>query len=72
MEKISPSQWLSTPEAPPIRPQRHVPNSITTIRRELAAAIAKLDQMLSPRLTWKSGRARNTATMSGMVMMPAT
>ena len=23
------------PEAPPIRPQRHVPNSISTIRREL-------------------------------------
>jgi hypothetical protein len=28
------------PEAPPIRPQSHVPYSITTIRRELAAAIA--------------------------------
>ena len=28
-------------EAPPIRPQRHIPNSIATIRRELTAAIAK-------------------------------
>ena len=28
------------PEAPPIRPQRHIPNSIATIRRELTAAIA--------------------------------
>jgi hypothetical protein len=33
--------WLVIdPEAPPIRPQRHVPNSIATIRLELAAAIA--------------------------------
>ena len=31
------------PEAPPIRPQRHVPNSIGTIRRELGeTALARL------------------------------
>ena len=29
------------PAAPPIRPQRHVPNSITTIHRKLAVAIAR-------------------------------
>jgi hypothetical protein len=29
------------PAAPPIRPQRHVPNSITTIHRRLALAIAR-------------------------------
>jgi hypothetical protein len=29
------------PEAPPIRPQRHVPNSIATVRRRLIVALAK-------------------------------
>jgi hypothetical protein len=38
--KNLPFPLVIDPEAPPIRPQRHVPNSITTIRRELAAAIA--------------------------------
>src|SRR6516165_7506688 len=31
---------VTDPAAPPIRPQRHVPNSIATIRRLLAVAIA--------------------------------
>jgi hypothetical protein len=31
---------VTDPAAPPIRPQRHVPNSIATIRRFLAVAIA--------------------------------
>jgi SRSO17 transposase len=38
-QKISPSQWLSTPRRPRSG-RNHVPNSITTIRRELTAAIA--------------------------------
>ena len=38
--KKSPFPVVIDPEAPPIRPQRHVPNSIATIRLELAAAIA--------------------------------
>ena len=29
------------PEAPPIRPERHIPNSIATIRRRLIVALAK-------------------------------
>jgi hypothetical protein len=29
------------PEAPPIRPERHVENSIATVRRKLAVALAK-------------------------------
>jgi len=40
IEKICRSQWLSTPRRPRIRPQRHVPNSIATIHRLLAVAIA--------------------------------
>ncbi len=45
-ERIPPSEPHSaariekSPEAPPIRPQRHVPNSIATIRRMLVVAIA--------------------------------
>src|SRR5215831_1547359 len=38
--KICRSQWVIDPAAPPIRPQRHVPNSIATIHRLLAVAIA--------------------------------
>jgi hypothetical protein len=38
--KNLPYPTVIDPEAPPIRPQRHVPNSLATIRRELAAAIA--------------------------------
>src|SRR6266851_7054802 len=29
------------PEAPPIRPERHIPNSIATLRRRLVVALAK-------------------------------
>ena len=32
---------VTDPAAPPIRPQRHVPNSIATIHRRLAVAIAR-------------------------------
>ena len=32
---------VTDPAAPPIRPQRHVPNSITTVHRRLAVAIAR-------------------------------
>jgi hypothetical protein len=32
---------VSDPAAPPIRPQRHVENSIATIRKQLAVALAK-------------------------------
>src|SRR5579859_656040 len=32
---------VTDPEAPPIRPTRHVPNSITTIRRRLTVALAR-------------------------------
>jgi SRSO17 transposase len=38
--KNLPFQVVIDPAAPPIRPQRHVPNSIATIRRLLAVAIA--------------------------------
>ena len=39
--KNLPFPVISDPEAPPLRPQRHLPNSIATIRRALALAIAK-------------------------------
>src|SRR6516225_9402961 len=29
------------PEAPPIRPERHIPNSIITVRRRLIVALAR-------------------------------
>src|SRR5262249_9365672 len=29
------------PEAPPVRPQRHIPNSISTVRRRLIIALAR-------------------------------
>ena len=32
---------VTDPEAPPIRPQRHIPNSIATLRRRLIATLAK-------------------------------
>src|SRR6266478_439126 len=31
---------VTSPEDPPLRPERHVPNSIATIRRRLVAALA--------------------------------
>jgi len=38
------SFFITDPEAPPLRPERHVPNSIATLRRRL---IAKLVTVLS-------------------------
>jgi SRSO17 transposase len=32
---------VTDPEAPPIRPERHIPNSIATLRRRLIATLAK-------------------------------
>ncbi|HEX4179868.1 MAG TPA: hypothetical protein VHY32_03685, partial [Caulobacteraceae bacterium] len=32
---------VTDPEAPPIRPERHIPNSIATLRRRLAVALVK-------------------------------
>jgi hypothetical protein len=32
---------IPDPEAPPIRPERHIENSITTIRRQLTVALAR-------------------------------
>jgi small-conductance mechanosensitive channel len=32
---------LSDPEAPPIRPERHIPNSIIIVRRRLIGALAR-------------------------------
>ena len=32
---------ITDPEAPPIRPERHVPNSIATMRRRLIVALAR-------------------------------
>jgi len=31
---------VTSPEDPPLRPERHVPNSIATMRRRLVAALA--------------------------------
>src|SRR5205809_3620841 len=36
-----PFPTITDPEAPPIRPERHVPNSIATIRRRLIVALAR-------------------------------
>ena len=36
-----PYPTVTDPEAPPIRPDRHVPNSIATVHRRLAVAIAR-------------------------------
>ena len=36
-----PFPTVTDPEAPPIRPERHIPNSIATIRRRLIVALAK-------------------------------
>src|SRR5881296_3644394 len=36
-----PFPTVTDPEAPPIRPERHVPNSIATIRRRLIVALAR-------------------------------
>jgi hypothetical protein len=32
---------VTDPQAPPIRPERHIPNSIATMRRRLIAALAR-------------------------------
>jgi len=32
---------VTDPEAPPIRPERHVPTSIATLRRRLTVALAR-------------------------------
>jgi hypothetical protein len=32
---------VTDPEAPPIRPERHIPNSISTVRRRLIAALTR-------------------------------
>src|SRR3954447_12688029 len=39
--RTSPSRRLSTPADPPIRPERHVPTSITSVRTVIARAIAR-------------------------------
>ena len=39
--KQLPFPLVIDPEAPPLRPERHVPNSISTIRRRIATAIAR-------------------------------
>ena len=36
-----PFPTVTDPEAPPIRPERHIPNSIATIRRRLIVALAR-------------------------------
>jgi hypothetical protein len=36
-----PFSTVTDPEAPPIRPERHIPNSIATIRRRLILALAR-------------------------------
>ncbi len=36
-----PFPTVTDPEAPPIRPERHIPNSIATIRRRLTVALAR-------------------------------
>src|SRR5215468_7425303 len=33
---------VTSPEDPPLRPERHVPNSIATMRRRLVAALATM------------------------------
>src|SRR5262245_59250104 len=33
---------VTSPEDPPLRPERHVPNSIATMRRSLVAALATM------------------------------
>ena len=38
---VSPIHRVPNPEAPPIRPERHVENSIATIRRQLTIALAR-------------------------------
>src|SRR6516165_798034 len=44
--KCLPYPVVTDPEAPPLRPQRHVPNSIATLHRRVVYAIA---QALLPR-----------------------
>src|SRR5207247_7791335 len=47
-QEIVPPHWarklpyakVTSPEDPPLRPERHVPNSIATMRRRLVAALA--------------------------------
>jgi hypothetical protein len=41
---------VTDPAAPPPRPERHIPNSIATMRRRLIAALVKLNDR-----GWKSG-----------------
>jgi hypothetical protein len=36
-----PFPLVTDPEAPPIRPERHIPNSIATLRRRLTGALAR-------------------------------
>src|SRR3979490_827137 len=36
-----PYPTVTDPEAPPIRPERHIPTSIATIRRRLIVALAR-------------------------------
>jgi hypothetical protein len=38
--KNLPFPTVTDPAAPPLRPERHVPNSIATLRRRLAVALA--------------------------------
>jgi SRSO17 transposase len=37
-----PFPMVTDPEAPPIRPERHIPNSIATMRRRLIVALARI------------------------------
>ena len=39
--KRLPLPKVTNPEAPPLRPERHIPNSIATMRRRLVLAIVK-------------------------------
>jgi hypothetical protein len=36
---------VTDPEAPPIRPERHIPNSIATVRRRLIVALQDPPEM---------------------------
>ena len=40
--KTCPSRKLPNPEAPPLRPERHVPHSIATLRRRLNVSLVTL------------------------------
>src|SRR5262249_42625668 len=58
--KCLPYPVVTDPAAPPIRPQRHVPDSIATLHRRLAVAIART---LLPRCPCCARRLTRTGTV---------